>query len=186
MLKKLKLNKFFIIGSLILIAGIIKIIIKTNLLNSFSNIEVNNNQLGYNLYNTKNIMYLKIPKIDLVKNLADKNSKLNHVDKNIQIIKESTMPNIENGNLILAAHSGNSNVSYFKNIDKLIIDDSVYIEYMDKLYEYKVVNYYTVLKNGLVDIVRNESKTILTLITCVKNSNRQLVIICELYKTVNL
>ena len=159
---------------------------KINFLNYFSNIKVNNIQSSYNLYNIKNNMVLKIPKINLEKELPEKNSILNNVDKNIQVIKESNMPNIEKGNLILASHSGNSDVSYFKNLDKIIIGDFVYIEYDNKLYEYKVANYYTVLKNGLVDIARNESKTTLTLITCVKNSNRQLIIICELYKTIDL
>lgn len=186
MLTKLKLNKLFIIGSLFLIIGIVKIIIKVNFLNYFSNIEVNNIQSRNSLYNIKNNMILRIPKINLEKDLPDKNSVLNDVDKNIQIIEQSLMPNIENSNLILASHSGNSAVSYFKNLDKLVIGDSVYIEHIDKLYEYKVVKYYTVLKNGLVDIVRNELKTTLTLITCVKNSNRQLVIICELHKTMDL
>lgn len=151
---------------------------------------------GFMLFNHKNMMesindyfyiaYLKIPKINLIKGLVNKNSKFNNVDKNIQIIKESDMPDIVNGNLILAAHSGNSNISYFKDLNKLGVDDSIYIEYNNKQYGYKITDYYIVEKTGLVDIIRDENKTILTLITCVRNTNKQLVLICELYEIANL
>ena len=96
------------------------------------------------------------------------------------------MPDIKNSNLILAAHSGNSNVSSFKDLNKLEINDNIYIEYNNKEYQYKIVNYYTVEKTGLIDIIRNKNKTTLTLITCIENTNKQLVIISELYKITNL
>ena len=35
------------------------------------------------------------------------------ISKNIQILKESDMPNVTNGNLLLAGHNGNSKVSFF-------------------------------------------------------------------------
>ena len=110
----------------------------------------------------------------------------NYVDKNIQIINGSNMPDIKNSNLILAAHSGNSNVSFFKELNQLEINDSIYIEYNNKNYEYKMVNYYIVEKTGYIDIIRNENINTLTLITCIENTNKQLVIICEIYKITNL
>ena len=90
------------------------------------------------------------------------------------------MPDVVGGNLILAAHSGNARISYFRNLNKLEIGDEATVDYKDKTYTYKVVNIYDVDKNGKVEIKRNLSKTTLTLITCKDNSNKQLVVICEL------
>jgi len=132
--------------------------------------------------NTKYIAYLKIPKINLYKGLVNINSVDNYVDKNIQIINGSDMPDIGNGTLILAAHSGNSNVSFFKDLNKLEINDSIYIEYNRLNYEYKMVDYYIVEKTGLIDIVKKENINTLILITCIENVNKQIVIICEIIK----
>lgn len=198
MSKKLNIkNILLLMGYLLLVIGLSLIIIA--LKNRYElNIQIDNNNLSRNLYNISTkatiqksqssnyIAHIKIPKINLIRGLVDKNSTFNIVDKNIQILKESSMPDIVNGNLILAAHSGNSNVSYFKNLDKLIIGDNVYIEYNNQKYEYRVVNYYIVEKTGLIDIVRNIDVTTLTLITCIENTNKQLVVICELYKMTNL
>ena len=203
MLKKVRIRKIILlfIGYLLIVIGLSLISIKIfiNLKNKKElSIEIENNNLGNNVYNNliiesinekqsiNYIAYLKIPKINLIKGLVDKSSGLNNVDKNIQILKESDMPDKENGNLVLAAHSGNSNVSYFKDLDKLEINDRIHIEYNSKQYEYKVVNYYIVEKIGYVDIIRNKDKSTLTLITCVENANKQLVVICELNKITNL
>ena len=61
------------------------------------------------------IAVLKIPKIKLVRGLVDRNSYLNNIKYNVEILKDSSMPDIVNGNVILAAHSGNARISYFKN-----------------------------------------------------------------------
>ena len=62
------------------------------------------------------IGYLEIPRISLRYGFVAKDSYYNHVDRNIQIIKESDFPDVENGNLIIAGHSGNAKISYFKNL----------------------------------------------------------------------
>lgn len=126
------------------------------------------------------IAIIKIPKINLEKGLYLKESKLNNVNKNIQILKESNYPDVVKGNLILAGHSGNSRISYFKKLDKLSIDDEASIFYGGIEYKYKVVNIYDIEKTGTVNIVRNANKTTLTLITCRHNTNKQIVVICEL------
>ena len=197
MLKSFLSNKTLVLESLLIIIGIFLLIIKLSFdfkNKSQYNRKTENNISDYSSHNTVEkegqsedyIGYLKIPKINLEKGLVDKNSRLNYVDLNIQIIKESDMPDVDGSNLILAAHSGNSRVSYFKDLNKITYDDVVYIEYNNKLYTYKVSNYYTVEKTGGVDIVRNLSKTTLTLITCVENTNRQMVVICELIEINNL
>ena len=123
---------------------------------------------------------LEIPKINLKRGLVDINSKYNDVAYNVEIINGSSMPNVENGNLILAAHSGNIRISFFKDLDNLINEDEVYIYYQNKKYVYQVVNKYEIEKTGYANIIRNKSKNTLTLITCKTGTNNQIVIICEL------
>ena len=43
-----------------------------------------------------------------------------------------------------------------------------------------MVNSYEIEKNGYAHILRNAEKTTLTLITCKHNTNKQLIVICEL------
>ena len=133
--------------------------------------------------NTNYIAVIKIPKIGLEKGLCEKGSYCNNVNRNIQILKESTYPDIANGNFILAGHSGTGRVSYFRNLNKLSQDDEVSIFYQGKEYKYKVVNMYDIEKTGTANIIRNKEKTTLTLITCRHNTNKQIVVICELVET---
>lgn len=119
---------------------------------------------------------VKIPKINLQKKLYDIQSDLNDVDKNIEIIEGSSMPNIENSNLILAAHNGNTSLGYFRNLNQLTIGDEVIINYKGEKYVYEVSKIYDVLKTGRVAIKRDKGKKSITLITCL-GSDRQLVVI---------
>ena len=130
------------------------------------------------------IAVVKIPKIGLEKGLASKGSYWNNVNRNIEILSESDMPDVENGNVILAGHSGNSGVSYFRKLNKLQNDDTVSIVYNGKEYKYKMVNSYEIEKNGYAHIVRNAEKSTLTLITCKHNTNKQIVVICELVEVI--
>ena len=84
---------------------------------------------------------------------------------------------------MVAGHSGNGRISYFRNLNKLTQDDEVSIFYQGKEYKYKVVNMYDIEKTGTANIIRNKEKTTLTLITCRHNTNKQIVVICELVGT---
>lgn len=119
---------------------------------------------------------LEIPKINLKQQFYPNDKEKNKVDKGIQVIETSKMPN-QKGNLILAAHSGNSSIAYFKNLDKLNINDVVYVHYKNKNYQYIIKDIYDVEKTGYIDIKRNKNKQTLTLITCKKNTNKQTVYI---------
>ena len=124
---------------------------------------------------------LEIPKINLKKGFLDINSKDNYVDKNIQVIKTSNYPDIENGNFIIAGHSGNSHVGFFNKLYKLVVDDVAYVYYNNIKYTYKIVNIYTQPKTGVIGIYRNLNKTTLTLITCTNNDKTtQTIYIAEL------
>lgn len=134
---------------------------------------------------TSNINYigiLKIDKINLEKGFVDKMSPYNNVDINIQILKDSDMPDDDNGNVILAGHSGSGKTAYFRNLYKLGKEDLISIFYKGYEYKYKVVNIYDIDKIGTAHIIRNANKNTLTLITCRDKTEKQIIIICEFYE----
>lgn len=127
------------------------------------------------------IGYLDIPKINLKRGFVSLNSKYNSISYNVMLIKGSSMPDIKNGNLILAAHRGNSSVSFFDKLYKLNLGDEANVTYNDKVYTYKLVNTYLEAKDGTIAIYRDENKTTLTLITCTRGDKKtQTVFIFEL------
>lgn len=124
---------------------------------------------------------LRVPDISLKRGFLDIDSKYNSVSYNIMQVKGSTMPDHKNGNLILAAHRGNSSVSFFDKLYKLKTGSYAYIDYEGKTYTYVLTNSYTVPKVGNITISRNGDVNTLTLITCTRNDKKtQTVFIFEL------
>ena len=113
---------------------------------------------------------LMIPKINFNRSFYKIDSVNNDVDKNIQVMKGSSLPDVDGGNLIIAGHSGNVWFSFFKNLYKLKKGINAYVYYNDTKYTYKVVDIYNVKKNGKVTVKRDRTKRTMTLITCTKNS----------------
>lgn len=137
-----------------------------------------NNQISVNNTEENNyIAVLEIPKLKLKQGFYNHDNPLNTTEKNIELNKKSDMPNIKNGNLILAAHSGYSAVSYFNDLEKLIKDDLVFVYYNGKKYVYCIDNFYEISKTGYAKIKRDYTKNTITLITCMKNKNKQIVYI---------
>lgn len=207
--KKGKKSQLLIVGSLLILIGIsvigIKIFLDVRadnlediaLVEFYEEQEEIDNEVPTETEETENgteqvkstnsldyIAVLKIPSIGLEKGLVAKDSYYNNVNRNIKILDESDMPDQENGNVILAAHSGNGRTAFFKNLDKLQIDDTVSIFYNGYEYKYRMINTYDVEKTGSVEITRNAQKSTLTLITCRHNTNKQIVIICELVEKI--
>ena len=141
--------------------------------NSKEEIKKNQNVVNY-------IAVLRIPKINLKRGLVNKDSKYNDIKYNIMIHDKSTYPDEIGGNVILLAHSGNSNISYFKNLYKLELDDIIYLDYKNNTYKYKIINIYDIEKNGKALIKKDTKNSTITLITCRSNTNKQIVLIGEL------
>lgn len=197
-IKNSRKNRLLIVGSLLFIIGIsivsFNFITKFNVKNEekkaieefyIQEEKVENNETtieseNKNQSKTDYIGILKIPKINLIKGLVSPDSKYNNVDYNIQIIYGSDMPNVINGCFILAAHSGNASISYFKNLDKLSVGDEISLDYANNTYNYKIVNIYEVEKTGKIKIKREYDKTTLVLITCKHNTNKQIVLVANL------
>ncbi len=128
------------------------------------------------------IGYLEIPKIKFRRGFYNIDSKLNTVEANIEIIKGSEMPDVTNGNLIIAGHSGTGWKAFFKDLYKLEVGDEAIVTYAGVNYKYKITNIYKEKNTGTVSIKRNHDKTTLTLITCTKDdSSTQTIYIAELY-----
>ena len=123
---------------------------------------------------------LEIPKINLKRGLFDKNSYNNNVNRNIYMLKETTLPDEQvNSHIILAAHSGNSYISYFRNLTKLDMKDKVIFYYKGIKYIYEVSNRYEIEKTGTTELIQTNTSDI-TLISCISGTNRQVVYVATL------
>lgn len=121
---------------------------------------------------------LIINKINLKQNLYKIESKKNNIEQNITIIKESNYPNVKNGILILAAHSGIGSIAYFEKLDNLELKDHIIVIYKNKKYIYQITKIWEQKKNGYIKI-KKENKKQLILTTCSPNKkNTQLIINC--------
>lgn len=126
--------------------------------------------------NDEKLGVIEIPKINLKRYLYKVDAYQNNVDKNIEVLKSSDMPDVKDGNLILAGHNGNTSVGHFRNLHNLSLGDDIIVNYKGKSYNYEVSKIYDVLKTGTVAIKRDKNKNTITLITCL-GSDRQLVVI---------
>ena len=127
------------------------------------------------------IGYLEIPKISFKRGFYNIDSNLNNVESNIQVIKGSDMPDITNGNLIIAGHSGTGWKAFFRNLYKLEIGDTAIVTYNSLTYTYKITNIYKQENTGKIAIKRNYDKNTLTLVTCTKDDDStQTIYIAEL------
>lgn len=128
---------------------------------------------------------LEIPKLNFKRGFLNNGDEANNVDKNLFTVNSSTMPDQENNNLIIAAHSGTGPIAFFKDLYKLSLDDEAVVTYKNKKYYYQITNIYNVPKTGVVRISRDTSKNVLTLITCTfQDKTSQTVYILELVKTI--
>lgn len=147
------------------------------------NDDVTDNKGSTSTTNSQKNSYIgtvEIPKINLKKGFVDPSSKYNDIEYNVTILEGSEFPDVENGNFILAAHSGTGVKAYFKNLYKLSNGDQVKVSYKGKTYTYKIVKIYTQKKQGYLTIYRNSKKTTLTLITCTKDNKKlQTVYVAE-------
>ena len=124
-MKKNFLNKIIIFSIYIILLILIynfyndynkKIVDKSKVVNFFDTVnESNRKQDDY-------IAVIQIPKINLEKGIYNIDNSLNNVDKNIAVLRETIWPDQKNSHIILASHSGNSDISYFKKLNKLKIN----------------------------------------------------------------
>ena len=116
--------------------------------------------------------------------LYDINNPKNNIEQNIQILKESILPPNKNSIVFLAAHSGDSNISYFNNLDELKQKDIIQLKINNKTYTYQIKSIYKQKKNGYIN-VNKEIEDQLILTTCDPNNNKYQLIINSTKKEFN-
>lgn len=120
------------------------------------------------------IGYLEIPKIGFKRGFVDIKSKYNDIKYNITISDVSNMPDVDKGNFIIYAHSGDAYISFFANLYKLVEGDYAYVYYNNVKYTYQLVKVENVPKIGTVTLNRpNYNTKELTLITCTKDNDHE-------------
>lgn len=120
------------------------------------------------------IGYLEIPKIGFKRGFVEVGSKYNDIKYNITISEVSNMPDVEGGNFVIYAHSGDAYISFFANLYKLEVGDYAYIYYGGQKYTYQLVKVTNVPKTGSIKLDRpNVNIKELTLITCTKGSDTE-------------
>ena len=201
-IKNRKLSRVFIIGSLFILLGITLISLKiysnyyldkqedkaiqeyldykpdttVKVDNSTTTIKEEKETVTYNY-----IAVLDIPKINLKRGLFPINDKNNNVDKNVEILQNSDMPNVTNGTLALAGHSGNSRIAYFHKLYKLKENDQVYIYYQNIKYIYQVSKIERQDKDGTISFTKTKDTAELILTTCdQQNKGKQIVVVAKL------
>lgn len=127
------------------------------------------------LQNNDYYAILEIPAIDLKQELFRVGDSKNNVDKNVFIHPSSSLPDAKKSNLILAAHSGYSDIAYFHYLDNLKIYDYVYLYYNGSKYTYQIYEKEYQNKTGTL-YLKNDYSHMITLITCTKkNKNTQTI-----------
>lgn len=130
--------------------------------------------------NTKddNIGRIIIKKINVDNKIYDINNQKNNVDKNVTILNGSIEPSNDNSIMFIAAHSGDGINSYFRDLDKLTINDEIVLEYKNIKYKYIVIDKWEEKKDGDIEVNKTKEKQ-LVLTTCsTKNKYNQLVLNC--------
>lgn len=128
---------------------------------------------------------LEIPSINLKRGVVDSTKNFNSINYAISVDKHSNYPN-KVGNFILYAHSGNSNISYFKKLIDVEINDNVFVYYKGIKYNYKIFNKYNIEKNGTVNVLSSNENKYITLITCnQKRKGYQVVLVGKLVEQNN-
>ena len=125
-----------------------------------------------------------IKKIHLEQPLFKINSEFNHVDLNVMVLNSSDYPDKLLHQVFLAAHSGTSDIAYFKHLDQLKFNDIVEIYYQGTKYQYQIKDVYSIDKTGMMYIDKREYAELI-LITCDKiNDNLQIVYRAKLFEKI--
>ena len=119
---------------------------------------------------------LEIPKISLKRGIVDATRNFNSINYAISADLKSNYPD-KMGNFILYAHSGNSGVGFFRNLDQLNINDEIFVYYNGTKYIYNVINKYEILKTGTAKVINSKNDKYITLITCNKRRKGYQIVI---------
>ena len=121
---------------------------------------------------------IRIDSINLKEKLYPIGDKRNNVDENVTILKESISPQNNDSIFFLAAHSGTGPYAYFKNLNKVKINDIVILLYEDNEYQYTVKERWETEKDGDIEVKKEEENQLILTTCSPTNKTKQLVINC--------
>lgn len=128
---------------------------------------------------------LEIPSIKLKRGVVDSTKNFQSINYAISVDKSSTYPDKE-GNLILYAHSGNSRIAFFRNLNKVKLDDDIYVYYKGIKYHYIIIDKYNFKKTGKAKVLRNEVGKYISIITCHPSRNNYQILVLGEFKDYEL
>lgn len=151
----------------------------TSIVNDITKDEIQNETNNQSKNKNKQLEYtavLEIPKINLKRGVVDSTKNFSSINYAISVDSNSNYPD-ENGNFILYAHSGNSNIAFFHNINKLEKGDNIYVYYGGIKYYYKIIRKYDIEKTGKAKVIDLKDDKYITLITCNQQRNNYQIVI---------
>ena len=167
-----------------MIRGLLKIIIIVSIILLLKEIIIsyelykNNKYEIIKYYNTNNKfnhteqMVIEIPCINLKQIVNMANDNFSNLNESLVYYKN----NDYRKKIIIFGHSGMGYGTYFNNLDKLNLNDIVYLDINNNKLTYYVSNIYMASKED-INILKEENKSILLLITCDKyDKNNRLVV----------
>ena len=123
---------------------------------------------------------LEIPKINLKQGIVDATKNFKSIQYAVSADTNGNYPD-EYGNFILYAHSGNSYIAFFNKLNKLGIEDDIFVFFNGIKYHYIIEDKYEIAKTGKAKVLRSKNEKYITLITCnPKEKNNQIVVIGKL------
>ncbi len=123
-------------------------------------------------FNYKSNMIIDIPSINLKATVKLADNDFKNLDDGLVYYKYNDYKN----KIIIFGHSGIGYGTYFNRLDELTFNDNVYL-YKDKLKITYAVDKIYDIKSTNIDILYNDEKERLLLITCKKNDkNKRLVV----------
>ena len=151
---------------------------------------------------------LEIPNISLKKGFYSIDNKNNNVNKNIEILQNSDMPNVENGLFAIAGvlydikEENGQRICYIYGVQnnlfnitnkkierklyKLNKDDLIYVYYQNIKYTYQITSITRQDKQGFITISRQKDTTELLLTTCDQQTKgKQVIVMSKLIEKSN-
>ena len=106
-------------------------------------------------------------------------NKYNDAKYNIELIKE------ENNTIVLAAHNGNNQNSFFGKLNTIELGDEINYYKNGNIYKYIYSEKYDIKKNGYADIYRKDDIESIVLITCKDNTEDAQTVYIGYLKEIN-
>lgn len=128
---------------------------------SYRNIPKNLPHFKDNIFGSINIPKMNV-KLPLYIGATEENMK-----KGAVIMGQTSLPiGIKNSNTVIAAHRGYQGIPFFREIEKLKVNDKIYIKNKWKTLAYKVKNIKIIYPDDVEDIKIQKNKDMITLLTC--------------------